>query len=66
MLGLSWAFLLSALAAAFSAQSRVARELGRMDDRAQPSEVTGSLAGVLAQWLIVAGLATIAVSLLIA
>ena len=66
MLGLSWAFLLSALAASFSAQSRVARELGRMDDRAQTSEVTGSLAGVLAQWLIVAGLATIGVSLLIA
>src|SRR5262245_12370250 len=66
MLGLSWAFLLSALAASFSAQSRVARELGRMDDRAQTSEVTGSLAGTLAQWLIVAGLATIAVSLLIA
>jgi hypothetical protein len=66
MLALSWVFLLSALAASFSAQSRVARDLGRMDDRAPTSEVAGSLAGALAQWLIVAGLATIAVSLLIA
>ena len=65
MLGLSWAFLLSALAASFSAQSRVARALGRMDDRAQTSELTESLAGLLAQWLIVGGLATMAVSLLI-
>ena len=64
MLGLSWVLLLTALAASFSAQSRVARELGRMDDRAQVSEVAGSLAGILAPWLIVAGLATVAISLL--
>ena len=64
MLGLTWLFLLTALAAAFSAQSRVAAELGRMDDRSSSSEITRSVAGIAAPWLIVAGLATIAVSLL--
>jgi len=64
MLGLAWLFLLTALAAAFSAQSRVAEELGRMDDRSTSSDVTQSAAGIAVPWLIVAGLATIAVSLL--
>src|SRR5215510_11445649 len=64
MLGVTWLFLLTALATAFSAQSRVAEELGRMDDRSTASEVTRSAAGMSAPWLIVAGLATIAVSLL--
>ena len=64
MLGLAWLFLLSALATAFSAQSRVAEELGRMDDRVTPAEVTRSAAGSASQWLIVAGLATVAISLL--
>jgi hypothetical protein len=64
MLGFTWLFLLTALAAAFSAQSRVAAELGRMDDRSSSSEITRSVAGIAAPWLIVAGLATIAVSLL--
>jgi hypothetical protein len=66
MLGVTWLFLLTALAAAFSAQSRVAAELGRMDDRSSSSEITRSVAGIAAPWLIVAGLATIAVSLLFA
>src|SRR5262244_2386413 len=48
MLGLTWLFLLSALAAAFSAQSRVAEELGRMDDRSTASEITRSMAGISA------------------
>ena len=64
MLGLTWLFLLSALATAFSAQSRVAEELGRMDDRLTPTEITRSAAGSASQWLIVAGLATVAISLL--
>ena len=64
MLGLTWLLLLTALAAAFSAQSRVAAELGRMDDRSLSSEITRSVAGIATPWLIVAGLATIAVSLL--
>jgi hypothetical protein len=65
ILGLSWAFLLAALAGAFSAQSRVAAELGRVNDRTSSAEVTSSVGGALAPWLIVAGLATIAVALLI-
>jgi hypothetical protein len=64
MLGLTWVFLLTALAASFSAQSRVAQELGRMDDRSTPSDLTRSAAGSIAPWLIVAGLATVAVGLL--
>jgi len=64
MLGLTWLLLLTALAAAFSAQSRVAEEVGRMDDRSTSSDVMRSAAGIAAPWLIVAGLATIAVSLL--
>jgi len=64
MLGFTWAFLIAALAAALSAQSRVAAELGRMDDRSSSSEVTRSVGGMFAPWLIVAGLATIAVALL--
>src|SRR6478672_13047907 len=64
MLGLTWLFLLSALATAFSAQTRVADEMGRMDDRSTPAEITRSTAGSASPWLIVAGLATIAISLL--
>jgi hypothetical protein len=64
MLGLTWLFLLTALATTFAAQSRVAAELGRMDDRSTSAEITRSVAGVVSPWLIVAGLATIAISLL--
>jgi hypothetical protein len=59
MLGLGWALLLTALAAAFSAQSHVARELGRMDDHSSVAELS-SVAGAAVLWLIVAGLAAIA------
>jgi hypothetical protein len=64
MLGLTWFFLLSALASALSAQTRVAEELGRMDDRSTATEITRSMTGLAAPWLIIAGLATIAVGLL--
>jgi len=64
MLGVTWLFLLTALATAFSAQSRVAEELGRMDDRSTAAEITRSVSGFAAPWLVVAGLATIAISLL--
>lgn len=64
MLGLTWLFLLAALATAFAAQSRVAGELGRMDDQSTPAEITRSSAGSASPWLIVAGLATIAICLL--
>ena len=64
MLGLTWLFLLTALATAFAGQSRVAAELGRMDDRSTSAEITRSVVGVVSPWLIVVGLATIAISLL--
>ena len=66
MLGLAWAFLLTLLAAAFFAQAQVAAELGRMDDRASVAEVTGSITGAAAPWLLVAGLTIIAVGTLFA
>lgn len=61
-LGLGWAFLLGALAAAFSAQSSVGQMLERSDDRA----AAGTAAGTAAPWLIVAGLCTIAIAALLA
>lgn len=65
LLGLGWALLLAALAAALSAQARVARVLGQADDRSSVTEVIASAAGAAAPWLIVAGLALIAVGVLV-
>ena len=62
-LGVGWMLLLAAVAASFSAQSRVAAALDLLtpDDRS-----TASLAGgALAVWLIVAGLALVCVAVLI-
>ena len=64
MLGGGWSLLVVALATSFSAQASVTRALGRADDRALTSEVTGSLAGMLTMWLIVAGLAAVVVGVL--
>jgi hypothetical protein len=62
-LGFGWMLLLAAVAASFSAQSRVAAALDVFtpDDRSTPS-VAG---GALTVWLIVAGLALICVAVLI-
>jgi hypothetical protein len=62
-LGFGWLLLLAAVAASFSAQSRVAAALDAMapDDRSIAS-VAG---GALTVWLIVAGLALICVAVLI-
>jgi hypothetical protein len=65
MLGIAWALLLAALGASFSAQSRIARELGRMDDRSSVSDVTASLASAAAPWLLVAALTVIAITILV-
>ena len=63
-LGLGWMLLLAAVAASFSAQSRVAATLDALnpDDRSAASVA----AGALAVWLIVAGLALVCVAVLIA
>ncbi len=65
-LGIGWLLLLAALAAAFSAQARVGRALGRMDEHSDPAVALSSAAGDLAPWLLVAGLAVIALGTLFA
>jgi hypothetical protein len=74
--GIGWVLLLAALGAASVAQQRVARALARIGN-ADPGlggpegaaplldRLPSGLAGTLAPWLIVAGLAVIAVSVLI-
>ena len=66
-LGAGWLLLLAALGSAFTGQSRVARALGAIDERTQAAEVSSSgPAGAIAPWLIVAGLAVIALGVLLA
>lgn len=62
-LGIGWLCLLAALAAAFTAQSRVARALGGPELGEMPSS---GMAGAMAPWLIVAGLALIGLAVLAA
>jgi hypothetical protein len=61
-----WILLISAVAAAFMAQSRVAHTLDSVDDGMARSEAVASVPGTIAQWLVVAGLAAIGVAVLIA
>ena len=58
--------LLLALAAAFSAQASVGRVLARGNDRSSPDDVTMTPGGIAAPWLIVAGLAAVALAMLLA
>jgi hypothetical protein len=60
-LGMGWALLLFALAAAFGAQSTVAASLDRGDD----TIVDAGIAGALAPWLIVIGLALVGLAALL-
>src|SRR3954466_1325178 len=64
-LGIGWLLLLGALASAFAAHTQVARALGDINDRSVPNDITASGAGALAPWLVVAGLAVIAVAVLL-
>jgi len=65
--GVGWALLLAALASSFFAQTTVAHTLDRMDEAsARRDIVDAGLAGALAPWLLVAGLAVIAAAVLIA
>jgi hypothetical protein len=66
MVGLGWALLLAALAGCLAGQSRVSRALGQADDRSSAADITGSGWGAAAPWLVVAGLAVIAVGVLVA
>jgi hypothetical protein len=66
-LGVGWLLLLAAIAASFSAQSRVAAALTRVDDGAAWSgTITSGASGALALWLSVCGLALVALAVLIA
>lgn len=65
-LGLGWCCLLAALAAAFAAQAQVGRMLVGADARTPGSDITGTPGGNAAPWLIVGGLAAIALGVLLA
>ena len=59
--------LLAAVAASFTAQSSVAAALDRGDGQADPRDAASSgIAGGLALWLIVLGLALVGLAVLIA
>jgi len=61
-----WVLLIGALAAAFVAQARVAQALDSVDgSMTESNAVASGLPGTLAPWLVVAGLAAIAVAILI-
>jgi len=65
LLGLGWALLLGALGAAFSGQSRIVRAV----ERASPDRderLDAGVAATIAGWLIIVGLALVAVSVLVA
>lgn len=64
MLGLGAVLLIGALGAAITAQGAVGAALGKGDDRAMPSEITGSSAGKASVWLVVSGLALLMLSVL--
>lgn len=65
--GIGWLLLLAALGAASTAQSRVARALARIGDADLGLDPPSSgTAGTLAPWLIVAGLAVVALAVLMA
>ncbi len=65
-LGFGWVLLLAAIATAFVAQSRVGDLLSRADDKTRAEDVSSGAAGAVAPWLIVAGLALVGASVLIA
>ena len=70
MLALGWLLLLGALGAAFAGHARVSRSLNRVADRldhvTDTSEVVSSgTAGASAPWMILAGLAAVALGVLV-
>jgi hypothetical protein len=66
LLGIGWLLLLGALGAAFSAQTTIGRALSRVDEHVNPAAALSSSAGAIAPWLLVAGLAAIALGVLLA
>ena len=68
LLGGGWVLLLAAVAAAFSAQSKVAAALDALarDDGASVRPIASGAAGTMALWMIVAGLAVVGLAMLAA
>jgi hypothetical protein len=65
-LGSGWAMLLAALAAAFAAQSTVGDALAHLDEAGPgPGAVSSGVAGAVAPWLILIGLALVGLAVLI-
>lgn len=64
--GLGWLLLVSALAASFSAQGEVSRRLADLDMRSTVAEVTTTTGGAASLWLLVLGLAALALGVLLA
>ena len=64
-LGAGWLLLLCALALSFAAQSRIGDRMTRCDDFAAEAVVDGGVPAMLAPWVIVAGLALIALAVLL-
>jgi len=69
-LGGAWLLLLAAIAASFTAQSRVAATLdpltGILDGTMRRGDISSGVSGALALWFVVCGLAFVAVAVLIA
>jgi hypothetical protein len=63
--GIGWLLLLAAVAAAFAAQARVAKMLGHPDETSTLTDITSTSGGAAAPWLIVFGLASIALGVLL-
>ena len=65
-IGAGWVLLLLSIALAFAEQSRLSHALAAADDRLSVETVTASsIGGVLAPWLVVAGLAVVALGVLL-
>ncbi|MGE5244788.1 MAG: hypothetical protein ACM3SQ_11230 [Betaproteobacteria bacterium] len=66
LVGVGWVLLLAALACAFAAQSRVGNALRRASvGTTAPEAIDGGLAGALAPWFIVVGLALVGLAVLV-
>lgn len=66
LLGGAWTLLVAALALSFAGQKNVAAALARTDEASTPSSVSAGVAGALAPWLVVAGLALFGIAALAA
>jgi hypothetical protein len=64
LLAAGWLFLLAALGTAFAGQTRVGRSLDSAAEHTLATTPSAGIAGAIAPWLIVAGLAAIGVSVL--